>query len=163
MGVSGQWHILARYSLYRRLDGSQDQSGRVWKISPLPGYEPQTVHPIWSPYTNWAVLADNLGWYVLYGVRICRFYIFMKSEFADFISLLSQNLQILYPYEVRICRFYIFMKSEFADFIFLWSQNLQILYLYEVRICRFYMKVVNIQKYDIFTLKILCKQTNLMP
>jgi hypothetical protein len=31
-----------RYPLYRRLGGPQDRSGRVWKISPPPGFEPRT-------------------------------------------------------------------------------------------------------------------------
>ena len=30
-----------RYPLYRRLGGPQCRSGRVWKISPPPGFEPQ--------------------------------------------------------------------------------------------------------------------------
>ena len=45
MGVGGQYHALAPlpprktwYPLYRRLGGPQGQSGRVWKISPLPGF-----------------------------------------------------------------------------------------------------------------------------
>jgi hypothetical protein len=31
------------YLLYKRLGGSQDQSGRVWNISPPPGFDPRTV------------------------------------------------------------------------------------------------------------------------
>jgi hypothetical protein len=44
-----------RYPLYRRLGGPQDQSGRVWKISPLLEFDPRTVQPVASPYTNWAI------------------------------------------------------------------------------------------------------------
>jgi hypothetical protein len=36
----------SRYSLYRRLGGAQSQYGLLWKISPPPGYNPQTVQPI---------------------------------------------------------------------------------------------------------------------
>ena len=59
MGVGGQCHTLAalppgktRYPLYRRLGGPQDKSGRVQKISPTPGFDPRTVQPIASHYTD---------------------------------------------------------------------------------------------------------------
>jgi len=35
-----------RYPFYRRLDGPQDRSERVRKISPLPGFDPRTVQPV---------------------------------------------------------------------------------------------------------------------
>jgi hypothetical protein len=42
-----------RYPLYRMLlDGPQGGSGRVRKISPLPGFDPQTVQPVASRYTD---------------------------------------------------------------------------------------------------------------
>jgi hypothetical protein len=43
-----------RYPLYRRLGGRQSQSGRVRKISPPPGFDPRTVQPVASHYTDWA-------------------------------------------------------------------------------------------------------------
>jgi hypothetical protein len=42
---------------YRRLGGPQGWSGRVRKISPTPGFDLRTVHPVASPYTDWAILA----------------------------------------------------------------------------------------------------------
>ena len=61
MGVGGQRHALAalppgmtRYSLYRRLGGPQGQSGRVRKISPPPGFDPQTIQHVANRYTDWA-------------------------------------------------------------------------------------------------------------
>ena len=39
---------LTRYPLYQRLGGPQDRSGRVRKISPPPGFNPRTVHPVAS-------------------------------------------------------------------------------------------------------------------
>jgi hypothetical protein len=39
--------------LYRRLGGPQDRSGRVRKISPPPGFDPRTVQPVASRYTDW--------------------------------------------------------------------------------------------------------------
>ena len=60
MGVGGQHQAPAalppgktRYPLYRRMGGPQGRSGRVWKISPPPEFEPQTVQPVASRYTDW--------------------------------------------------------------------------------------------------------------
>jgi hypothetical protein len=61
MGVGGQRHALAalppgktRYPLNRRLGGPQGRSGQVRKISPPPGFDPRTVQPVASRYTDWA-------------------------------------------------------------------------------------------------------------
>ena len=43
-----------RYPLYRRLGGPQGQSGQVRKIPPPPGFDPQTVQPAVSRYTDYA-------------------------------------------------------------------------------------------------------------
>jgi hypothetical protein len=55
MGVGGQPHAPAtlppgktRYALYRRLGGTQGQSGWVRKISTPPGFDPRTVQPLAS-------------------------------------------------------------------------------------------------------------------
>jgi hypothetical protein len=48
-----------RYPLYRRLGGSQGRSGRVRKISPPPGFDPRTVQPVASRYTDWATPAHT--------------------------------------------------------------------------------------------------------
>ena len=37
-----------RYPLYRTLGGPQGRSGRVWKISPPPRFDPQTFQPVAS-------------------------------------------------------------------------------------------------------------------
>ena len=44
-----------RYPSYRRLGGPQGRSGRVRKISPPPGFDPRTVQPVASRYTDWAI------------------------------------------------------------------------------------------------------------
>jgi len=44
-----------RYPLYRRMGGSQDRSGSVREISPLPGFDPRTVQPVASCYTYYAI------------------------------------------------------------------------------------------------------------
>jgi hypothetical protein len=41
-----------RHALYGSLGGPQDQSLRVGKISPLPGFDPRTVQPVASRYTD---------------------------------------------------------------------------------------------------------------
>jgi hypothetical protein len=59
MRVGVQCHALSalpsgktQYPLYRRLCGPQGQSGRVWKISPPPGFDPRTVQSVASCYAN---------------------------------------------------------------------------------------------------------------
>jgi len=44
--------VKTRYPLQRRLGGPQGQFGRVWKISPPPGFHPRTVHPAASRCTD---------------------------------------------------------------------------------------------------------------
>jgi hypothetical protein len=50
-----------RYTLYRRLCVSQGRSGRVRKISPPLGFVPQTIQPVASRYTNWAIPAQFMS------------------------------------------------------------------------------------------------------
>jgi hypothetical protein len=59
MGVGGQRHTLAalmqgknRCPLYRRLGGPKGWSGQVRKISPPMGFDPRTVQPVVSHYTD---------------------------------------------------------------------------------------------------------------
>jgi len=59
VGVGGQRHAPAGlppgktpYPLYRRLDGPQVRAGRVRKISPTPGFDPRTFHPVASRYAE---------------------------------------------------------------------------------------------------------------
>jgi hypothetical protein len=44
-----------RYPLYRRLGGSQSRSGRVRKISPPVEFDPRTIQPVASRYTDPAI------------------------------------------------------------------------------------------------------------
>jgi len=54
-----------RYPLYRGLGGPQGRSGKVRKISPPPGFDPRTVQPVASRYTDYTnvryILGDNEG------------------------------------------------------------------------------------------------------
>ena len=55
-----------RYPLYRRLGRPQDRSERVRKISPPPEFDPETVQPVASRYTAWAIPAH---FYVYYNLK----------------------------------------------------------------------------------------------
>jgi hypothetical protein len=67
MRVGGQLHAPAalppgketRYPLYRRLGRPQGRSGRLRKILPPPGFDPRTVQPVASRYTDRAIPAHN--------------------------------------------------------------------------------------------------------
>jgi len=48
-----------RYPLYRRLGGPQGRSGKVWKISSPPEFDPQTVQPVASRYTDRTIQAHE--------------------------------------------------------------------------------------------------------
>jgi len=61
-----------RYPLYRRLGGPQGRSGEVRKISPPPGFDPRTVQPVASPYTNWATRPTYRDWLMLQGTARVR-------------------------------------------------------------------------------------------
>jgi len=47
------------YPLYRRLSGLHGQSGQVWNISPPLGFNPWTVQPIASRYTDYTLWPTN--------------------------------------------------------------------------------------------------------
>jgi hypothetical protein len=54
-----------RYPLYKRLCGPQDRSGQVRKISSRPGFDPRTVKPVASRYTDLATRPTLRSVYVL--------------------------------------------------------------------------------------------------
>ena len=54
-----------RYPLYRRLGGAQGWSGELRKISPPPGFDPRTVQPVASRYTDYATQPKNLLLHVI--------------------------------------------------------------------------------------------------
>jgi hypothetical protein len=43
-----------RYPLYTRLGEPQGRSGQVQKISPPPAFDPRTIQPVASLYTDWS-------------------------------------------------------------------------------------------------------------
>jgi hypothetical protein len=71
MEVGGQRHASAAlppgntwHSLYTRLGGTQWPDGRVWKVRAPPGFDPRTVQPVTSRYTDCAI-PTNFERYVL--------------------------------------------------------------------------------------------------
>jgi len=66
MGVGGQCQALAtlhkgktQYPSYGRTGGPKGRSGRVQKVSPQPGFDPQIVQPVASRYTDHAIPAHK--------------------------------------------------------------------------------------------------------
>ena len=61
MGVGGQRHapaaLLPGKTRYKRPGGPKCRSGRVRKISPPTGIRSQTLQPVASPYTDYAIPA----------------------------------------------------------------------------------------------------------
>jgi hypothetical protein len=60
MGVGGKRHTPAtlppgKTSFYKRLGGLHGRSERMRKISPTPDFDPRTVQPVASRYTDYAV------------------------------------------------------------------------------------------------------------
>jgi hypothetical protein len=93
MGVGGQRHAPAalppgetRYILYRRLGGLQDRSGRVRKISLPPGFDPRTIQPVASRYTDWAISA-HLNYIYIY------IYIYILQALIYFVYLMNHTQQ----------------------------------------------------------------------
>jgi hypothetical protein len=89
-GEGGQHHALTAlppvktwYPLYRRLGGPQARSGRVQKILPSPGFNPQTVQPIASRYTDWATWPTFLKyWQKNKGTQLGMKFFEMKFEIS---------------------------------------------------------------------------------
>ena len=50
-----------QYSLYRKLGGPQGCSWQVRKLSPPPVFDPRTIRPLASRYTNWATRPINFA------------------------------------------------------------------------------------------------------
>ena len=64
-----------RYPLYRRLGGPLGRSGQVRKISPPMGFDPRTVQPVASRYTDWATGPTTAKCeHSLYGANLCHNY-----------------------------------------------------------------------------------------
>jgi hypothetical protein len=72
MGMGGQRYAPAAlpasktlYPLYRRLSGPQGRYGRMRKVSPPQGFDPRSVQPVASPYTDLVIPAPKIPRYAL--------------------------------------------------------------------------------------------------
>jgi rRNA maturation protein Nop10 len=63
-----------RYPSYRRLGGPQGWCGKMRKISTPSGFDPRTVQPLASRYTDWAISAPNIKVVRLSSFRTSRLY-----------------------------------------------------------------------------------------
>ena len=71
-----------RYPLYRWLGGPQCRSGQVEKISPPAIFEPQTVQPVASRYTDYATGPTNY--------KFTNFDVLLTVHLSIFISVFNQ-------------------------------------------------------------------------
>jgi hypothetical protein len=60
MWVRGLRHASAIFPLYRTLSGPQGRTGRMLNIWPAPEFDPPTVRPVASRYTDCAIPAQLL-------------------------------------------------------------------------------------------------------
>ena len=68
-----------RYPSYRRLGGRQNRSEQVRKISTPPGFDPRTVQPVASRYTDWSIPAP-------------------KDTDIHFVKTIVRNTAVIQPY-----------------------------------------------------------------
>jgi hypothetical protein len=81
-----------RYPLYSRLGGPQGRSGRVRKISPPAGFDPRTVQPIASRYTDWAIPARC--WCPVPAVNIKYRHLFFSTIYVEYILCYSNICRV---------------------------------------------------------------------
>ena len=86
-----------RYPLYRRLGGPQGRSGQVRKISPPPGFDPRSVQPVASRYTNYAIRPTTVS---LVKVKLCNALLLMALV-CTYVYLQLYNIS----YEIWIFNF----------------------------------------------------------
>jgi hypothetical protein len=82
------------YPLYRRLGGPQGRSRQVRKISPPPGFDPRTVQPVTSRYTDYTTRPTKALQYITHIplATLMFIYCLYKHSVADPSTLPTQNL-----------------------------------------------------------------------
>jgi hypothetical protein len=97
-----------RYPLYMWLGRTQGRSGWVRKISPPPGFDPQSVQPIASHYTDWAIAAQS-QWFNPYNTTIWVCLSFGQEQFYNTIhTVVTTCTDILNRTVPTACHLYIF-------------------------------------------------------
>ena len=74
-----------QYPLYRRLGGPQGRSGQLRKISPPPGFDPRTVQPVASRYTD-------------YGTRTTTCLVASFKYFREILKKVVKIRKMTFPY-----------------------------------------------------------------
>jgi len=87
-----------RYPLYSRLGGPQGWSGQVRKISPAPGFDPRTVQPVASHYTDYATWPTNVIWncQLLTPSNAIVLYIYIPTDCTQLIYFINNTLKHMY-------------------------------------------------------------------
>jgi hypothetical protein len=93
---------MTRYPLYRRLVGPQGRSGQVRKISPPPGFDRRTFHPVASRYTGRATRPTK---YIVYFAYLLTYSIEQSPWEASWISTSREIPHILCNPKVH-CRIF---------------------------------------------------------
>ena len=65
--------------LYRRLGGPQGRSGRVENLAP-PGFDPRTIQPVVSRYTDWATRPTNEAYVLSFSKNVWFLIIFQLDN-----------------------------------------------------------------------------------
>ena len=86
---------VTRYPFYVRMGLPQDRPGRVLKISPPPGFHPQTVQPDYSQTGTQEVMPSDAKWPSRLK-SISRFWSFPPSKFKKTIRL--ENIELFYAH-----------------------------------------------------------------
>ena len=100
--------VKTRYPLYRRLGGPQGWSGRVRKISPLPVFEPRTVQPVASRYTNWAIPAHM---YVCVYMNVCMYlrstnvWMFVCIYVCTYVFIMYERIHVRTYVSMYVCMY----------------------------------------------------------
>jgi hypothetical protein len=83
-----------RYPLYKSLDGPQERSGRMQKISPRSGFDPWTVQPVVNRYTDYSIPAHKFH---LDGPQI------LGATVQNLVSMVSWHLVFCTPASEHAC------------------------------------------------------------
>jgi hypothetical protein len=120
------------YPLHRRVGRPQGRSGRVGKISPTLGFDPQTVQPVASRYIEYAVVAcKSVNICLMLSGRLLYSYISLKALVMAGNLSRTVVLQIVWLAAIHVKIF--FCVSVLSDVhIFYVHINLQIPYQYFV-------------------------------
>ena len=76
-----------QYPLYMRLGRPRGRSGQVLKISPTPGFNPRTVQPIASRYTDYAIPAPLVVVRILNMFVLVFFLLCLWCNQSEFVAL----------------------------------------------------------------------------